>query len=157
MSNTKRDHKGFQMLTEQSCSTPGDTMSHQSLDSKRDLAEDGTSVHSVVDETDSTPRETVRPPIIYSSFDEFTSSLWSRWKSIWTRRFALSLLAGQVVSLCITVTNVTTTELVSRNWSLPTTQTWFLYVSCVNVIAHDAHSFPQILFSFCNLYALHYI
>lgn len=41
----------------------------------------------------------------------------------------LSLIAGQVVSLCITCTNVTTTELVLRNWALPTTQTFFLYFS----------------------------
>jgi len=70
-----------------------------------------------------------RPPIEYSSFGAFTSSLKRRIKSIWTRRFVLSLLAGQVVSLCITCTNVTTTELVMRNWALPTTQTFFLYLS----------------------------
>jgi solute carrier family 35 protein F1/2 len=67
-----------------------------------------------------------RPPIEYTSFGAFTSSLNRRFKSIWTRRFVLSLIAGQVVSLCITCTNVTTTELVLRNWALPTTQTFFL-------------------------------
>lgn len=70
----------------------------------------------------------VRPPIDYSSFGAFVGSMWRRFESLWTKRFILSLLAGQVVSLCITCTNVTTTELVNRNWSLPTTQTWFLYV-----------------------------
>ncbi|KAI0028671.1 DUF914-domain-containing protein [Vararia minispora EC-137] len=70
-----------------------------------------------------------RPPIDYSSIGGFFSSSWARFASIWTRRFIFSLLAGQVVSLCITCTNVTTTELVERNWSLPTTQTWFLYFS----------------------------
>lgn len=99
----------------------------ESLDYKRDF-EDAASAHSVVDASD-LARDSVRPPIVYSSLAAFTSSSWARWKSIWTRRFILSLLAGQVVSLCITVTNVTTTELVSRNWSLPTTQTWFLYFS----------------------------
>ena len=69
-----------------------------------------------------------RPPIDYSSPRAFCGSLWRRFASLWTRRFVLSLLAGQVVSLCITCTNVTTTELVGRNWSLPTTQTWFLCV-----------------------------
>jgi solute carrier family 35 protein F1/2 len=69
---------------------------------------------------------TQRPPLDYSSAGAFVSSVGRRFKSIWTRRFALSLLAGQVVSLCITCTNVTTTELVSGNWSLPTTQTFFL-------------------------------
>ncbi|KZT27855.1 DUF914-domain-containing protein [Neolentinus lepideus HHB14362 ss-1] len=70
-----------------------------------------------------------RPPIDYSSITAFQVSVWLRFRSLWTRRFVLSLLAGQVVSLCITCTNVTTTELVQRNWSLPTTQTWFLYFS----------------------------
>jgi hypothetical protein len=67
-----------------------------------------------------------RPPVVYNSPQAFVSSLWRRFRSLWTRRFTLSLLAGQVVSLCITCTTVTTTELVSRNWSLPTTQTFFL-------------------------------
>lgn len=105
--------------------TTRDTMS-ESLDHKRDFEDTG-SAPSVVDASD-LPRNSVRPPIDYSSPAAFTSSSWARWKSLWTRRFTLSLLAGQVVSLCITVTNVTTTELISRNWSLPTTQTWFLCV-----------------------------
>lgn len=67
-----------------------------------------------------------RPPLDYSSVSAFCSSLWRRFTSIWTKRFIWSLIAGQVVSLCITCTNVTTTELVNRNWSLPTTQTFFL-------------------------------
>jgi hypothetical protein len=50
-----------------------------------------------------------RPPIDYSSAGAFFSSVGHRFSSIWTRRFVLSLLAGQVVSLCITCTNVTTT------------------------------------------------
>ena len=69
-----------------------------------------------------------RPPIIYSSPKAFARSFAARWKSIWTRRFILSLLAGQVASLCITCTNVTTTELVNRGWTLSTTQGFFLYV-----------------------------
>lgn len=67
-----------------------------------------------------------RPPIEYSSFSAFSRSFGARFRSIFTRRFVLSLLAGQVVSLCITCTNVTTSELVSRNWALPTTQSFFL-------------------------------
>ncbi|EIM86773.1 DUF914-domain-containing protein [Stereum hirsutum FP-91666 SS1] len=74
-------------------------------------------------------QEEYRPPIEYHSPGAFVSSCWRRFRSVWTQRFILSLLAGQVVSLCITCTNVTTTELVDRNWSLPTTQTWFLYFS----------------------------
>jgi solute carrier family 35, member F1/2 len=69
-----------------------------------------------------------RPPVVYSSPKAFVRSFAARWKSIWTRRFILSLLAGQVASLCITCTNVTTTELVNRGWTLSTTQGFFLYV-----------------------------
>ncbi|GLB41885.1 putative DUF914-domain-containing protein [Lyophyllum shimeji] len=70
-----------------------------------------------------------RPPIMYNSPKAFCRSFAQRWKSIWTVRFAWALFCGQLVSLCITCTNVTTTELVNRNWALPTTQTWFLYFS----------------------------
>ncbi|KAH7917611.1 DUF914-domain-containing protein [Leucogyrophana mollusca] len=107
-------------------------MSLRSVDSKQVLGDDDVgSVRSQASPNLNSidDRALVRPAIDYTSFGTFKSSLWSRWKSVWTRRFVLSLLAGQVVSLCITVTNVTTTELVSRNWSLPTTQTWFLYFS----------------------------
>ncbi|KAI0664203.1 DUF914-domain-containing protein [Cubamyces menziesii] len=74
-------------------------------------------------------RLAVRPPLDYSSAPAFARSVWRRFASLWTKRFILSLLAGQLVSLCITCTNVTTTELVDRNWALPTTQTFFLYFS----------------------------
>ncbi|KAF8074897.1 DUF914-domain-containing protein [Lyophyllum atratum] len=70
-----------------------------------------------------------RPPMIYNSPKAFIQSFGRRMKSIWTPRFAWALFCGQLVSLCITCTNVTTTELVSRNWALPTTQTFFLYFS----------------------------
>ncbi|KAI9451842.1 DUF914-domain-containing protein [Russula earlei] len=79
--------------------------------------------------SDQLDRSVVRPPIDYSSVDAFFRSSWRRFLSLWTRRFVLSLLAGQVVSLCITCTNVTTEELNLRNWQLPTTQTFFLYLS----------------------------
>ncbi|KAK7686366.1 hypothetical protein QCA50_010590 [Cerrena zonata] len=100
-----------------------------SMESKRDYADDSIndSAH-LPGSSDEVPLNT-RPPLDYSSVGGFCSSIWRRFASIWTRRFVLSLLAGQVVSLCITCTNVTTTELVMRNWSLPTTQTFFLYFS----------------------------
>ncbi|PPQ88718.1 hypothetical protein CVT25_009482 [Psilocybe cyanescens] len=79
-----------------------------------------------VERLDQEPR-TVRPPLVYSSPKAFGQSFAARWKSLWTRPFVLSLLAGQLVSLCITCTNVTTTELVSRGWTLSTTQGFFLY------------------------------
>ena len=67
-----------------------------------------------------------RPPIDYSSPVAFFRSVGARWKSIWTKRFILSFVAGQIVSLCITCTNVTTTELVNRGLSMPTMQNNFL-------------------------------
>ncbi|KAJ7672645.1 solute carrier family 35 member SLC35F1/F2/F6 [Mycena rosella] len=75
------------------------------------------------------PISAQRPPIEYTSVSAFFGSSARRFKSLWTRRFTLSLLAGQLVSLCITCTNVTTTELVNRNWTLSTTQSLFLYFS----------------------------
>ncbi|EIW83608.1 DUF914-domain-containing protein [Coniophora puteana RWD-64-598 SS2] len=71
----------------------------------------------------------VRPPIDYTSPRTFARSAYARFASIWTRQFVLSLLAGQLVSFCITVANVTTTELVNRGWALSTTQTLFMYFS----------------------------
>lgn len=71
--------------------------------------------------------EVARPMVRFDSLSGFFKSLWARFASIWTKRFVLSLLAGQLVSLCITCTDVTTTELVGRGWALPTTQTLFLY------------------------------
>ncbi|KAG8714769.1 hypothetical protein FRC11_007180 [Ceratobasidium sp. 423] len=70
-----------------------------------------------------------RPPLDYSSFGAFWASVGARIRSVFTRRFILALLGGQLVSICITCTSVTTTELVSRDWALPTTQTFFLYFS----------------------------
>ena len=67
-----------------------------------------------------------RPRVRFDSPLVFFKTLWARFASIWSRRFALSLLAGQLVSLCITCTDVTTTELVNRGWALPATQTFFL-------------------------------
>ncbi|EJU03675.1 DUF914-domain-containing protein [Dacryopinax primogenitus] len=68
-----------------------------------------------------------RPSIVYTSFSAYFQSVRVRFKGLWTRRFVLSLLAGQLVSLCITCTSVCTTELGLRGWALPTTQTFFLY------------------------------
>lgn len=70
----------------------------------------------------------IRPVIVYSSPKAFWDSVVARWRSVWTKPFIMALLAGQVVSLCITCTNVTTTELVTRGWTLSTTQGIFLYV-----------------------------
>jgi solute carrier family 35 protein F1/2 len=72
-----------------------------------------------------------RPPVQFGSPSVFLKTLWARFASIWTKRFVLSVLAGQLVSLCITCTNVATTELVNRGWALPTTQTLFLWVQCL--------------------------
>jgi len=71
--------------------------------------------------------EIARPKVRFDSPSVFFKTFWVRFVSIWSKRFVLSLLAGQLVSLCITCTTVTTTELVKREWALPTTQTLFLY------------------------------
>jgi len=70
----------------------------------------------------------IRPKIEYSSAGAFLRSFGRRFASLWTRRFIISLLAGQLLSLCITSTSVVTTQLVTRGFDLPTTQTFFLYV-----------------------------
>jgi solute carrier family 35, member F1/2 len=113
--------------------------------SKNDGGDEVAIVPSISATEPSETEQTERPPIDYSSLSAFQRSLWERFRSLWTRRFVLSLISGQVVSLCITCTNVTTTEcaasycpvlhpitrlcqflVVNRNWSLPTTQTLFL-------------------------------
>ena len=78
-------------------------------------------------------RHEVRPPLDYSSLGAFWASLGARFRAIISRRFVYALLGGQVVSICITCTSVATTELVNRGWSLPTTQTWFLYFALFSV------------------------
>ena len=94
-----------------------------------------------------------RPPIVYSSPGAFLKSFGQRWKSVWTRRFALSLLSGQVVSLCITCTNVTTTELVNRNWTLSTTQSFFLFVP--NRSLHRVRQRPDPTFRYFALFVIY--
>ena len=69
--------------------------------------------------------EVARPKVRFDSPSVFFKTLWARFVSIWTKGFILSLLAGQLVSVCLTCTNVTTTELVNRGWVLPTTQSLF--------------------------------
>jgi len=101
------------------------------------------------------PLPSSRPPIVYNSPGAFARSFAARWRSVWTRRFILSLLAGQVVSLCITCTNVTTTELVMRGWTLSTTQGFFTCISnffavlfiknwrwCAQVLCFVPHLYP---------------
>ncbi|KAF9453617.1 DUF914-domain-containing protein [Macrolepiota fuliginosa MF-IS2] len=84
---------------------------------------------SLTPDSSATPirKVSARPPINFSSPGAFAKSFGERWKSIWTRQFILALLAGQLLSLCITCTNVTTTELVNRGWTLSTTQGFFFY------------------------------
>ncbi|RPD64389.1 DUF914-domain-containing protein [Lentinus tigrinus ALCF2SS1-7] len=107
--------------------------SHQDQDKKVDIVKDPPPPYEGTIDVQSLSGQqqpqALRPPLDYSSVGAFLASLWRRFASLWTKRFIWSLLAGQVVSLCITCTNVTTTELVQRNWALPTTQTFFLYFS----------------------------
>lgn len=91
----------------------------------------------------------------YSSVGSLFRKSWRRFASIWTRRFIMSLLAGQIVSLCITCTSVATEELTSRNWALPTTQTLFLcplFLPPVNFLSDGCGQIPR---SFRDLHALH--
>ena len=86
------------------------------------------------DEGDPTTRslnmeEIQRPKVRFDSPSVFLETLWARFASIWTKRFILSLLAGQLVSLCMTCTSVTTTELVKRGWALHTDYPDILHVS----------------------------
>ena len=89
---------------------------------------DASLVNEEATQPGSTSIKPARPPLVYSSPKAFATSFAARWKSVWSRPFVISLIAGQIVSLCITCTNVTTTELVSRGWTLSTTQGIFLYV-----------------------------
>lgn len=57
-----------------------------------------------------------RPPIQFSSPSAFVVSVGERFKSIWTRRFLFSFLAGQIVCACILVILSTTSR-----WPLPLT------------------------------------
>lgn len=95
--------------------------------SKKDLPADQGS--SPIEEASNTLIQAVRPPIEYDSFSVFVGSVVRRFKSLWTPRFIWSILAGQLLSFCITSTSVITTELVMRGFALPTTQGWFLYFS----------------------------
>ncbi|KAK7061087.1 hypothetical protein VNI00_000822 [Paramarasmius palmivorus] len=97
-------------------------MSH-SIDDKIDSPEPGDDVKSLRNE----PAEPKRQPLDYSSFGGFARSFGERFRSLWTKRFVFSLLAGQVVSLCITCTNVTTTELMGSEDG----EKWF-YVTAGN-------------------------
>ncbi|KAG8703603.1 hypothetical protein FRC08_002746 [Ceratobasidium sp. 394] len=94
---------------------------------KSGLFDDRDNKATPIDEDTAHEQREARPPLDYSSFGAFSASLAARLRSILTRRFILSLLGGQLVSICITCTSVTTTELVNRGWALPTTQTFFLY------------------------------
>ncbi|KAF9642691.1 DUF914-domain-containing protein [Thelephora ganbajun] len=73
--------------------------------------------------------EVSRPRVRFDSQSAFFVTLWGRFASVWSKKFTLGLLGGQLVSLCVTCTDVTTTELFNRGWRLPTTQTLFLYFS----------------------------
>lgn len=70
----------------------------------------------------------VRPPISFASPSAFALSVYVRFLSLWTPSFVRSMFYGQVLSLSLTATSVMTTELVMRNWVLPSTQVIFPYV-----------------------------
>jgi solute carrier family 35 protein F1/2 len=102
-------------------------MSNMDIVDVKSKGSDGSIINELHSGVEEDFKVSKRPQIVYSSPRAFARSFAARWQSLWTRQFILSLIAGQVVSLCITCTNVTTTELVSRGWTLSTTQNIFLY------------------------------
>lgn len=70
-----------------------------------------------------------RPPISLTSPSTFARSICARFIAIWTPSFVRSILYGQVLSVALTFVSVLTTELVDRNWVLPSTQVFFSYAS----------------------------
>lgn len=70
-----------------------------------------------------------RPPISLTSPSTFARSVCARFIAIWTPSFVRSILYGQVLSVALTFVSVLTTELVNRNWVLPSTQVFFSYAS----------------------------
>lgn len=67
------------------------------------------------------------PPIQWSNGPgPLFSSLGQRIRAIFTPRLLLCIVAGQLLSLCITCTSVVTTELGIGGWALPATQTFFV-------------------------------
>ncbi|KAG6845500.1 hypothetical protein H0H87_008397 [Tephrocybe sp. NHM501043] len=60
-----------------------------------------------------------RPPMVYSSPTEFAKSFARRWKSIWTRRFALALISGQGVVVCIAGLGllVASDQITDKDWT----------------------------------------
>jgi solute carrier family 35 protein F1/2 len=101
-------------------------MSNMDIVDVKSKGSDGSIINELHSGVEEDFKVSKRPQIVYSSPRAFARSFAARWQSLWTRQFILSLIAGQVVSLCITCTNVTTTELVSRGWTLSTTQNIFL-------------------------------
>ena len=67
----------------------------------------------------------VRPPISFASPSAFARSVYTRFISLWTPSFVRSIIYGQILSLVLTGITVQTTELVMRNWILPSTQVIF--------------------------------
>jgi solute carrier family 35 protein F1/2 len=63
----------------------------------------------------------------------FFSSLALRIRAAATPRLLLCILTGQILSLCITTTSTVTTELGMGAWSLPATQTFFVYFALMSV------------------------
>ncbi|KAM0786488.1 hypothetical protein ACM66B_001946 [Microbotryomycetes sp. NB124-2] len=98
-------------------------------------------------------RRPVDPLVCSRGWRPFYVSVQMRLGSIFTRRFITCLLLGQLLSLAITSTSVTTTELIKRQWSLPTFQTFFLYAvlnlayTPYTIYAYGWRAFAEMLLS----------
>ncbi|CAD6578659.1 MAG: hypothetical protein CYPHOPRED_000641, partial [Cyphobasidiales sp. Tagirdzhanova-0007] len=68
-----------------------------------------------------------------NGFGAFAKSVGQRFKAAFTPRLCLCIIIGQILSLCITCTSVVTTELNIGLWSLPATQTFFVYFALMSI------------------------
>ncbi|KAG6379528.1 hypothetical protein JVT61DRAFT_10023 [Boletus reticuloceps] len=70
-----------------------------------------------------------RPVVILDSPTSLVKSLYTRFRSLWTPSFTYAILGGQLLSFSITCSSIATSKLVERHWTLPSTQTFFGYLS----------------------------
>ncbi|KAI5474350.1 hypothetical protein MNV49_003506 [Pseudohyphozyma bogoriensis] len=122
------------------------TFEHQSSDLDLKQSQSASRDHDNLDEsTTPTPgvwatflgtgrEKLAKDPIVWhDGAGPLFSSVLVRAKTIFTKRFLACLIAGQALSMAITGTSVLTTELNTNGWSLPCTQTLFMYflLNCI--------------------------
>ena len=83
-----------------------------------------TTISSSLDHVYTSTKES-RPSIVFDSPISFVRSVSARFASLWTPSFTYAFLGGQLLSLSVTCSSVTTSGLVEQNWVLPSTQIFF--------------------------------